>query len=61
MIEETASKIETLSPFEAQTGPAKRVDTIVMEKHLELLEDPKLKEIYTKISQSIKETYSDEL
>lgn len=61
LIEETAAKIENLSPFEAQTGPAKRDDLIVMEKHLELLKDDKLKTIYRKLSESISDTYSNEL
>ena len=61
LIEETTAKIETLSPFDAQTGPAKREDTIVMEKHLELLKDQKLERLYKQLSQSISETYNHEL
>ena len=34
---ETASKIETLSPFDAQTGPAKRNDTKTLKKHEAIL------------------------
>jgi predicted short-subunit dehydrogenase-like oxidoreductase (DUF2520 family) len=37
LIKETAEKVQTLSPQAAQTGPAKRHDTITQQKHLELL------------------------
>src|SRR5690606_34504382 len=39
LIEETALKVQDLEPFEAQTGPAKRGDEIIIEKHWELLKD----------------------
>ena len=61
LIEETAKKIVDLSPYQAQTGPAKRDDRIVMEKHLNLLQEQKLKDIYQNISKSISETYHHEL
>jgi predicted short-subunit dehydrogenase-like oxidoreductase (DUF2520 family) len=54
LILETARKIETLSPAEAQTGPAKRNDIAVMQKHIELLENPKWKELYKLLSEIIK-------
>jgi predicted short-subunit dehydrogenase-like oxidoreductase (DUF2520 family) len=53
LIMETAHKIETLSPAEAQTGPAKRNDQTIMQKHIELLTNSKGKEIYTLLSDSI--------
>jgi predicted short-subunit dehydrogenase-like oxidoreductase (DUF2520 family) len=53
LILETAHKIETLSPAEAQTGPAKRNDQYIMQKHLELLSNPQWKEIYKLLSESI--------
>jgi predicted short-subunit dehydrogenase-like oxidoreductase (DUF2520 family) len=55
LILETAHKIETLSSAEAQTGPAKRNDQIIMQKHLELLINPQWKEIYKLLSESIME------
>lgn len=58
LIDETTSKIHSLSPAEAQTGPAMRYDENVINKHLELLGDPKLKSIYTLISESIYQTYN---
>ncbi len=54
LIDETVAKIKTVSPDEAQTGPAKRKDFISMEKHLELLkEKPQLAEIYKLLSEII--------
>lgn len=52
LIDETASKVHTLSPAEAQTGPARRGDEAVMRKHMSLLpaEDA---EIYRLISDRI--------
>jgi predicted short-subunit dehydrogenase-like oxidoreductase (DUF2520 family) len=61
LIKETSHKIGTTTPFEAQTGPAKRGDTAIIEKHLELLPHTKSKEIYALLSQSIQDTYGDEL
>lgn len=53
LIEETASKIKTLSPTEAQTGPAIRHDEPTIEKHLEAIENPAYRELYQKITLSI--------
>ena len=53
LIEETANKIKTLSPSEAQTGPAIRNDEPTIQKHLEALENPIYKELYQKITLSI--------
>ena len=54
LIVETADKIRILSPKDAQTGPAVRLDTDVMEKHSKLLvNEPQLLELYTLISQEI--------
>ena len=39
LIDESCAKLHTLSPAEAQTGPAVRWDENVMAKHLALLED----------------------
>lgn len=61
LIEETASKIEDLSPLDAQTGPAKRNDKIIIERHLDMLEDSFLNDLYKKLSNSITRTYEDEL
>lgn len=53
LIDETTSKIHSMSPSEAQTGPAIRYDENIINKHLSLIDDPLLKEIYKDISQSI--------
>ncbi|TKG90486.1 DUF2520 domain-containing protein [Puteibacter caeruleilacunae] len=54
LIKETASKIETLSPKEAQTGPAIRYDKNIINNHLDLLdEDENLKNVYELLTSSI--------
>lgn len=58
LIQETAKKIETLSPEAAQTGPAKRNDRKTIEKHQQLINNPKYKEVYALLSQLIHEHHS---
>ena len=54
LIQETAQKIMTIEPKAAQTGPAVRFDTNVMDKHLHLLQlHPEFSEIYTMLSKQI--------
>ena len=53
LIIETAMKVLEMEPIKAQTGPATRLDEKVINKHLELIEDDKIKEIYTILSKSI--------
>lgn len=53
LIDETASKIHTLSPRDAQTGPAIRFDENIINKHLSLIEDEDIKQIYRIISENI--------
>lgn len=53
LILETATKVQTLSPREAQTGPAARNDQGTIDRHLEALNDPIKKEIYQLITNSI--------
>ena len=52
LIKETASKIETLSPEKAQTGPAIRNDKKTIKNHLDLLNIEQQK-IYKMITKSI--------
>jgi predicted short-subunit dehydrogenase-like oxidoreductase (DUF2520 family) len=56
LIQETFSKaIEAENIFAIQTGPARRNDQIIIQKHLQLLESDKLKQkIYEIISESIR-------
>lgn len=53
LIDETARKVHTLSPAQAQTGPAVRWNQEVMQAQLSLLERDDLKQLYQIISQSI--------
>ena len=53
LITETANKITSLSPNEAQTGPAKRNDTQTINTHLQFLSDENQKEIYKILTKSI--------
>jgi predicted short-subunit dehydrogenase-like oxidoreductase (DUF2520 family) len=53
LIIETAAKLNDLSPAEAQTGPAVRLDKAVMEKHMGMLSDKAMQMIYKLASQSI--------
>lgn len=59
LIEETALKVQDLSPEEAQTGPAVRYDENVIQKHLSLIEDDSIKQIYKLISENIHKTNKD--
>jgi len=61
LIEETADKVNYLSPKEAQTGPAVRNDDITIQNHITLLEyDHDAQEIYRLISTQIKRKFSQQ-
>ncbi len=53
LIKETAEKIQSLSPSEAQTGPAVRNDQKTIEKHIDFLTNENQKEIYKILTKSI--------
>ena len=53
LIMETANKVMTLSPKEAQTGPAKRKDTKTIKTHLDFLSNENHAIIYKILTQSI--------
>lgn len=55
LIQETAEKIKTLDPIDAQTGPAKRNDSTTIEAHLEYLTNENQKNIYKLLTQSIQD------
>lgn len=61
LIKETAIKINTLSPYLAQTGPAKRNDKKTMKKQLKALDKNIHKEIYELITKSIQQTHGKKL
>jgi len=53
LINETVEKLYDLSPEQAQTGPAVRGDQAIIEQHLSMLEDERLRNIYKLLSDSI--------
>ena len=61
LIRETTDKVAHLSPYDAQTGPARRNDNVTMQHHLGELSDPLQQKIYQLISESIKVLYEKEL
>lgn len=61
LIAETANKVQSLSPLDAQTGPAKRHDQNTIEAHLALLTDHTQKEIYKILTQSIQHSHVKKL
>lgn len=60
LIMETALKATKISPFEAQTGPAKRKDQEVINAHLKLLNEEQ-HQIYTLLTLSIQNLHGKEL
>ena len=56
LLQETIDKLNSVEPFDAQTGPARRNDTKIIQNHLQELEG-RTKEIYELISKIIAETY----
>ena len=53
LIDETAAKVHDLVPHEAQTGPAVRWDTEVMDAQRALLPDEEMRQVYTLLSNYI--------
>ncbi len=60
LIKETATKIETLTPHSAQTGPALRNDQKTISAHLEMLDEDQ-KKIYTILTESIQKLHGKKL
>ena len=61
LLEKTAQKAIALSPSDAQTGPAKRNDTKVIDEHLAMLQENNHKSIYKILTASIIAHYGKEL
>jgi len=61
LILETARKIENLSPYRAQTGPALRQDKKTIKKHLKSLQNEQHKEIYDLLTKAIQQTHGKKL
>ena len=60
LLKETAEKALAITPYNAQTGPARRGDQSTIAKHLKDL-SPNQQEIYKLLSQSIAKTYGKKL
>ncbi|PHQ61902.1 MAG: hypothetical protein COC08_03060 [Maribacter sp.] len=61
LIQETVKKIGALSPYEAQTGPARRKDAGIFESHMSHLKKEDYKKIYAVLTESIQNTYGKKL
>lgn len=59
LILETALKVQEISPYMAQTGPAKRHDKKTIKKHLNLIENERHKAIYQLLTDAIKKTHGN--
>jgi len=57
LILETAKKVHHMSPYKAQTGPAKRNDKKTIKKHLKALDNEHHEAIYKLLTESIKKTH----
>lgn len=58
LIHQTINKIDVIKPVDAQTGPAKRGDTRIIQNHLAMLDDDaQLKAIYKALTDSILKMY----
>ncbi|WP_422103928.1 Rossmann-like and DUF2520 domain-containing protein [Winogradskyella sp.] len=57
LILETAKKVQDMSPYMAQTGPAKRNDKKTIRRHLKQIENEAHKAIYELLTASIKKTH----
>ena len=61
LIYETAHKVMTLPPEEAQTGPARRGDETVMSRHRNKLKnEPELQTLYSLLSELIRQKFTPE-
>lgn len=53
LILETAQKVQDISPFKAQTGPAVRNNQKVINSHMQQLSDGEMEKLYSFVSESI--------
>lgn len=61
LINQTVEKVSKITPYNAQTGPARRGDSEVIDNHINMLSDkPKLANIYSSMANSIRELYSSD-
>jgi predicted short-subunit dehydrogenase-like oxidoreductase (DUF2520 family) len=57
LILETALKVQEMSPYMAQTGPAKRNDKKTIKQHIMLIENNQHKAVYQLLTDAIKKTH----
>lgn len=57
LIQETANKVQNMSPYMAQTGPAKRNDKKTLKRHYKQLENDDYKKLYELLTSSIQKTH----
>lgn len=58
LIAETANKVQTMQPKDAQTGPMVRYDVNVMNKQMNMLTNERMREIYRLMAESIHADYT---
>jgi predicted short-subunit dehydrogenase-like oxidoreductase (DUF2520 family) len=56
LLKETVNKLDSMNPYDAQTGPARRNDQTIIHQHEEMLSGTP-KEIYTQLTKSIIDIY----
>ncbi|MGM9861749.1 MAG: Rossmann-like and DUF2520 domain-containing protein [Muribaculaceae bacterium] len=61
LVQTTIDKCFDVGPERAQTGPARRGDTEVVKRHLAMLSDPELHEMYHTISQDIMQHFHPDI
>ncbi len=61
LILESAKKLEQITPFDAQTGPARRGDKKSLKSLSNLIQDTLQKDIFADITKSIERTYDQKL
>ncbi|GAA4278036.1 Rossmann-like and DUF2520 domain-containing protein [Aquimarina mytili] len=61
LIRETADKIATMNPDNAQTGPAIRNDHKTINRHIKFLSDTTQKELYQTLTKAIQSKYGKKL
>ena len=58
LIDRTAAKVHSLTPYDAQTGPAQRGDKAVIEHHLEILKATPYHEVYQALAALIEKAHN---
>jgi len=58
LIDQTAAKVHTIRPIDAQTGPAKRGDREVIKHHVEILQTTPYAEVYQALAALIEKAHN---